>query len=98
MIIPVRCFSCGKPIAHLWPKYQQYLEYDYTPDQALNELGLKKFCCRRMIKTHVELIDKLLEFPTESSQTQSSSPVNTQPETDSPEFSPVPSPTTPQTP
>ena len=25
MIIPVRCVSCGKPIAHLWDEYRQKL-------------------------------------------------------------------------
>ena len=23
MIIPIRCFSCGKPIAHLWEEYKE---------------------------------------------------------------------------
>jgi len=23
MIIPVRCFSCGKPIGHLWKEYKR---------------------------------------------------------------------------
>jgi len=34
------------------------------PGQALNELGLKRYCCRRMILTHVDLIDKLLAYNT----------------------------------
>ena len=23
MIIPIRCFSCGKPIAHLWEEFKK---------------------------------------------------------------------------
>jgi DNA-directed RNA polymerase I, II, and III subunit RPABC5 len=30
--------------------------------QALDELGLKRYCCRRMILTHVDLISKLLNY------------------------------------
>lgn len=30
--------------------------------QALDELGLHRYCCRRMILTHVDLITKLLEY------------------------------------
>ena len=29
---------------------------------ALQELGLKRYCCRRMLLTHVDLILKLLNY------------------------------------
>ena len=29
---------------------------------ALDELGLDRYCCRRMILTHVDLISKLLNY------------------------------------
>lgn len=29
---------------------------------ALNELQLKRYCCRRMVLTHVDLIEKLLQY------------------------------------
>lgn len=29
---------------------------------ALDELGLKRYCCRRMVLTHVDLIQKLLNY------------------------------------
>jgi len=29
---------------------------------ALDELGLNRYCCRRMILTHVDLISKLLNY------------------------------------
>lgn len=28
---------------------------------AMDQLGLKRYCCRRMIMTHVDLIEKLLK-------------------------------------
>ena len=30
----------------------------------MDELGLKRYCCRRMIMTHVDLIEKLLKYET----------------------------------
>ena len=40
MIIPIRCFTCGKLIAHLWEKYEDELQkeydYDYDYDFLLN--------------------------------------------------------------
>jgi hypothetical protein len=33
---------------------------------ALDQLGLNRYCCRRMLLTHVDLIEKLLRYsPTE---------------------------------
>jgi DNA-directed RNA polymerase I, II, and III subunit RPABC5 len=28
----------------------------------MDELGLKRYCCRRMVMTHVDLIEKLLKY------------------------------------
>ena len=30
--------------------------------KALDEIGLHRYCCRRMLLTHVDLIEKLLEY------------------------------------
>ena len=67
MIIPVRCFTCGKIIGDIYKEYQKrYGDYQQslkngekpkeTPKQILDNLGVEKYCCRRMILTHVELI------------------------------------------
>ncbi len=40
-----------------------YIDGTSVPDTAelkvLNELGLKKYCCRKHMLTHVDLIDKI---------------------------------------
>lgn len=59
MIVPVRCFTCGKVIAD---KYDYYLEQvkelmlknkDTSVDainknEILDDLNLKRYCCRRI--------------------------------------------------
>lgn len=62
MIIPVRCFSCGKVVGDKWEAYLRLLEGDMEEGAALTELGLRRYCCRRMVLTHVDLIEKILQY------------------------------------
>ncbi|XP_078671362.1 DNA-directed RNA polymerases I, II, and III subunit RPABC5 isoform X2 [Branchiostoma floridae x Branchiostoma belcheri] len=62
MIIPIRCFTCGKVIGNKWEWYLGLLQADYTEGDALDALGLKRYCCRRMLLSHVDLIEKLLNY------------------------------------
>ena len=62
MIIPIRCFSCGKPIAHLWSKYKERVEKGEEPGKALDDLGLERYCCRAMFMGQVDLIEEVSKF------------------------------------
>ncbi|KAI3657344.1 hypothetical protein MP638_000822 [Amoeboaphelidium occidentale] len=62
MIIPVRCFSCGKIVGDKWDRYLEHLNEGLTEGEAMDKLGLKRYCCRRMVLTHVDLIEKLLHY------------------------------------
>ncbi len=64
MIIPIRCFTCNKVIGNKYDKYEQSLKEGKTEKEALDALCLRRYCCRRMILTHVNLIDKLLDYET----------------------------------
>ena len=62
MIIPIRCFTCGKVIGNKWDEYLKLLSEGKEISAALDELGMKRYCCRRMLISHVDLIEKLLEY------------------------------------
>ncbi len=63
MIIPVRCFTCGKVLGQVYEKYISLLDQQKTEAEALEELGLHRYCCRRVVLSTVPLIDKLLKYP-----------------------------------
>lgn len=73
MIIPVRCFTCGKVIGDIYEEYKKrYADYTKTlkagekpketPKDILDDLGVERYCCRRMILTHVDLIGESAPF------------------------------------
>ncbi|KAE8195306.1 hypothetical protein CF328_g4480 [Tilletia controversa] len=61
-LVPVRCFSCGKVTGDKWEVYLKLLLDGLTEGEALTQVGLSRYCCRRMILTHVDLIEKLLQY------------------------------------
>ena len=48
MLIPVRCWSCGKVIAHKYEEYQNALAEGKDAGEVLDDLGFNLYCCRRM--------------------------------------------------
>ncbi len=65
MLIPIRCFSCGKPIAHLWKKFKERTAADEDAGKVLDELGLDRYCCRAMFigqEDYIDLVNKFKKF------------------------------------
>lgn len=62
MLIPIRCISCGKPIAHLWEEYCDRLAKGEDRKKVLDSLGLERYCCRAIFLGHVDLVDDAAQF------------------------------------
>lgn len=62
MIINIRCYSCGKPLAHLYESYVERTKTGENPKSVLDDLKLKRFCCRSLFLSHVDLIDTIAKF------------------------------------
>ena len=62
MIIPVRCFSCGKPVGQLWEQYVERVKAGEDPKKVMDDLGLERFCCRALFVGHVDLLDDISQF------------------------------------
>uniref|UniRef100_A0A8D0F851 DNA-directed RNA polymerases I, II, and III subunit RPABC5 n=1 Tax=Strix occidentalis caurina TaxID=311401 RepID=A0A8D0F851_STROC len=53
--------SCGMVLTH-FIHYFFLLLFLFINRDALDALGLKRYCCRRMLLAHVDLIEKLLNY------------------------------------
>ncbi|MBT8171390.1 DNA-directed RNA polymerase subunit N [Candidatus Bathyarchaeota archaeon] len=74
MIIPVRCFTCGKLVADKWEDFAKSVKAGEDPKKVLDSLDVKRYCCRRMILGHVEISDNILRFYEEKEKINSSQP------------------------
>jgi len=62
MIIPVRCFSCGKVIGSVYEEFKRRVEGGEKPNEVLDALHVDRYCCRRMVLSHIDLIDEVIPF------------------------------------
>ncbi len=62
MIIPVRCFTCGKVIGEIYENFLQRVEMGEKSDEVLDTLGLDRYCCRKMIIAHADLISEVIPY------------------------------------
>ena len=53
-------FQCGKVVGNKWVAFCDLVKGGMPEGEALDRLGMERYCCRRMLLTHVDLIDKLL--------------------------------------
>jgi DNA-directed RNA polymerase subunit N len=64
LIIPVRCFTCGKVVADKFEQFKRAVRQGEDPAVVLDNLGLDRFCCRRMLLAHIDIIDSFMAFST----------------------------------
>ena len=63
MMIPIRCFSCGQVVADKWDEFNTRVnQKKEDPDKVLKDLGVKRYCCRRMLVSHIDLIDDVINY------------------------------------
>ena len=68
IIIPIRCFSCGGVVGDKWEDFARRVRDGEDAGKVLDSLGVKRYCCRRMLLSHVEIIDEILRFYEEASK------------------------------
>ena len=69
----MRCFTCGNVVSQAYEDYKKrfkayQLSIDAgekpkeTPKEILDDLGVERFCCRRMIVSHVDLLEEAAPY------------------------------------
>ncbi|MBR5503346.1 MAG: DNA-directed RNA polymerase subunit N [Methanobrevibacter sp.] len=53
-MIPIRCISCGKPVSAYFDEYNSRLADGEDSKDILDDMGITRYCCRRMLISHVE--------------------------------------------
>jgi DNA-directed RNA polymerase subunit N len=62
MLVPIRCFTCGGVIGDKYYKFAKRIKEGEDPKEILDSLGLKRYCCRRMVLANVDIIDQILPY------------------------------------
>ncbi|MEF8833051.1 MAG: DNA-directed RNA polymerase subunit N [Candidatus Thermoplasmatota archaeon] len=62
MIVPVRCFTCGKVIGNVYENYKKRVDSGEDPEEVMDDLGIERYCCRRMLLSHTDLIDEVMQY------------------------------------
>lgn len=71
MMIPIRCFTCGTLVGDKWEEFARRVRQGESPRKVLDDLKLKRYCCRRMLLSNVEIIDEIIKYFETSKQTKS---------------------------
>ncbi|MEM0365538.1 MAG: DNA-directed RNA polymerase subunit N [Acidilobaceae archaeon] len=62
MLPPVRCFTCGAPIGHLWEEFKSRVSRGEDAGKVLDSLGVTRYCCRRTLTTTITYIEDLAKY------------------------------------
>jgi DNA-directed RNA polymerase subunit N len=61
-MIPVRCFTCGNVIGEHYEEFDERSESGEDPAEVLDDLGVTRHCCRRMMVSHTDLVDVVAPY------------------------------------
>jgi DNA-directed RNA polymerase subunit N len=64
MMFPVRCFTCGAVIADKYEDYKKKTSNNKNGnvEKILDDMGVKRYCCRRMFVSHQDTTKEIVRF------------------------------------
>jgi DNA-directed RNA polymerase subunit N len=70
MMVPIRCFTCGSLIGDKFAVFSSRVKAGEDSAAVLDDLGVKRYCCRRMLISSVDVIDQVLPFYSRQAESQ----------------------------
>ena len=62
MLVPIRCVSCGSLIAEKYRSFVDRVKAGEDSAGVMDDLGMKRYCCRRMLLGTVETIHQIIPY------------------------------------
>jgi len=62
-------------IGDKWEDFARRVKSGEDPCKVLDNLGVDRYCCRRMLLSHVEVIDEVLKFYEETKRKEISNSI-----------------------
>ena len=62
MLVPVRCFTCGSLVGNKHEEFQKRVKEGEDPGKVLTKMGVKRYCCRRMLLAATTTIDQVIPY------------------------------------
>tara|TARA_Y100000588_G_scaffold294407_1_gene314297 strand:+ start:209 stop:400 length:192 start_codon:yes stop_codon:yes gene_type:complete len=62
MLVPVRCFTCNKVIGGFYEEFAERKDNGEDPSKVMDDLGIERYCCRKVFVSHLDLIDELIPY------------------------------------
>ncbi len=59
---PIRCITCGKLLADKYEEFDRRVKSGENPKVVLDEMGIRRYCCRTVMLTSIDLTDEIAKF------------------------------------
>lgn len=60
-LLPIRCVTCNKILGDKYSRYTEMIESGISIEQALNNLGLNRYCCRLRVRNPFKVVERSVD-------------------------------------
>ncbi|MCS7123777.1 MAG: DNA-directed RNA polymerase subunit N [Candidatus Aenigmarchaeota archaeon] len=58
MLLPIRCFTCGKVLGHLFEEMKKYKDIN----EFFEKHNIRRYCCKQVLLTTVDVEEMFIKF------------------------------------
>ncbi|GAF73276.1 unnamed protein product [marine sediment metagenome] len=76
-LLPIRCVTCNKILGDKQSKYTEMIENGISIEEALNKLGLNRYCCRLRVRNPFKVVERSVDSDYEKLTVDANTEANT---------------------